>query len=37
MDGGVVVEQGSPQDVFGRPQEERTRRFLQALESQRMQ
>jgi polar amino acid transport system ATP-binding protein len=28
MDGGVVVEQGSPQDVLGNPQEERTKRFL---------
>jgi len=28
MDGGVIVEQGSPQDVIGSPREERTRRFL---------
>jgi polar amino acid transport system ATP-binding protein len=28
MDGGVIVEQGSPQDVFGNPQEERTKQFL---------
>ncbi len=28
MDGGVVVEQGKPQDVFGNPQEERTKQFL---------
>ncbi len=29
MDGGVIVEQGSPQQVFGAPLHERTRRFLQ--------
>ncbi len=29
MDGGVIVEQGSPQQVFGAPQHERTKRFLQ--------
>ncbi|MDR7275209.1 amino acid ABC transporter ATP-binding protein [Catenuloplanes atrovinosus] len=28
MDGGVVVEQGPPADVFGSPREERTRTFL---------
>lgn len=28
MDGGVVVEQGDPEEVFGHPREERTRRFL---------
>ena len=28
MDGGVIVEQGSPEDVFGNPEQERTRRFL---------
>ena len=28
MDGGVIVEQGSPQDVFGNPQEDRTKQFL---------
>ena len=28
MDGGVVVEQGPPEEVFGNPKEERTRRFL---------
>ncbi len=28
MDGGVVVEQGAPADVLGRPQHERTRSFL---------
>ncbi|MBD7908454.1 amino acid ABC transporter ATP-binding protein [Sporosarcina gallistercoris] len=28
MDGGVIVEQGNPEDVFDHPKEERTRRFL---------
>ncbi|WP_051476644.1 amino acid ABC transporter ATP-binding protein [Arthrobacter sp. Br18] len=28
MDGGVVVEQGKPEDVLGNPQHERTRGFL---------
>ncbi|AZY96039.1 amino acid ABC transporter ATP-binding protein (plasmid) [Paracoccus sp. Arc7-R13] len=28
MDGGVIVEQGPPADVLGRPQHERTRAFL---------
>ena len=28
MDGGVIVEQGNPQDVIGNPKEERTRQFL---------
>ena len=28
MDGGVIVEQGKPEDVFGNPQQERTRQFL---------
>ncbi len=28
MDGGVIVEQGSPEDVFDRPQSERTKDFL---------
>jgi polar amino acid transport system ATP-binding protein len=28
MDGGVIVEQGPPAEVFGRPREERTREFL---------
>ena len=28
MDGGVVVEQGTPQEIFGNPKEERTRQFL---------
>lgn len=28
MDGGVVVEQGTPDEIFFRPKEERTRNFL---------
>ena len=28
MDGGVIVEQGEPEAVFGAPQQERTRQFL---------
>lgn len=28
MDGGVIVEQGSPQEVFGNPKEDRTKQFL---------
>lgn len=28
MDGGRILEQGTPEDVFGNPKEERTRQFL---------
>ena len=28
MDGGVIVEQGSPNDIFVSPKEERTKQFL---------
>ncbi len=28
MDDGVIIEQGSPQDVFGDPKKERTKQFL---------
>ena len=28
MDGGVIVEEGYPRDVFGNPQNERTKAFL---------
>ena len=28
MDGGVIVEQGAPEQVFGAPKQERTRQFL---------
>jgi L-cystine transport system ATP-binding protein len=31
MDGGVVVEHGTPGQVLGHPREERTRRFVQRL------
>jgi polar amino acid transport system ATP-binding protein len=31
MDGGVIVEQGTPADIFGRPDNERLRRFLRAV------
>jgi polar amino acid transport system ATP-binding protein len=31
MDGGAIVEQGMPGDVFDHPREERTQRFLQHL------
>lgn len=33
MDGGVIVEQGSPQQLFDNPQHERTKAFLQRLRS----
>ncbi|MDO4807811.1 MAG: amino acid ABC transporter ATP-binding protein [Coriobacteriales bacterium] len=32
MADGVIVEQGAPRDVFGNPQEERTKQFLQVFE-----
>ena len=32
MDGGVVVEQGDPMDVFENPREERTKQFLRVFE-----
>ena len=31
MDGGVIVEQGKPEDVIDNPDNERTRAFLQKL------
>ncbi len=34
MDDGVIVEQGPPDEVFGSPREERTKRFLASVESQ---
>ena len=34
MDGGVIVEQGKPDDLFHRPQHERTRRFLQQIRAE---
>ena len=32
MDGGVIVEQGAPENVFGSPQRERTKQFLRGYE-----
>lgn len=31
MDGGVIVEQGSPNEIFSNPKEERTRQFLRRI------
>ncbi len=31
MDGGYVVEEGSPRDIFNHPREERTRQFLKRI------
>ena len=31
MEGGVVVEEGAPDEIFGAPKEERTRRFLRRI------
>ncbi|MEX0381255.1 amino acid ABC transporter ATP-binding protein [Leuconostoc sp. MS02] len=31
MEGGVIVEQGTPQDLFNSPQDERTKKFLTRL------
>ncbi|MNF10621.1 L-cystine import ATP-binding protein TcyC [compost metagenome] len=28
MDGGFIVEEGTPEEIFVRPQQERTRQFL---------
>ena len=28
MDGGVILEQGTPEEVFGNPRQPRTREFL---------
>ena len=32
MDGGVIVEQGAPENVFGSPQQARTKQFLRGYE-----
>ena len=32
MDGGVVVEQGDPREVFDNPREDRTKQFLRVFE-----
>lgn len=31
MDGGKVVEEGKPEEIFVRPKEERTRQFLRRI------
>ena len=33
MDGGVIVEQGDPEQVLGSPEQERTRRFLRSYQT----
>ena len=33
MDGGVIVEQGAPEQVLGEPAQERTRRFLRSYQT----
>lgn len=34
MDGGVIVEEGTPEQLFGSPQEERTKQFLKRFSSE---
>ena len=31
MDGGVIVEQGTSQEIFNHPKEERTKQFLERI------
>ena len=31
MDGGFIVEEGSPDEVFGNPQHQRTQQFLASI------
>ena len=31
LDGGVILEEGSPEQIFSRPEQERTREFLQSI------
>ena len=31
LDGGVILERGTPEQVFGDPRQERTRRFLRRI------
>jgi polar amino acid transport system ATP-binding protein len=33
MDYGVIVEEGTPQEIFGAPREERTRDFLRLVQA----
>jgi polar amino acid transport system ATP-binding protein len=32
MDGGLIIEEGTPDEIFNRPAQERTRRFVEALD-----
>jgi ABC-type histidine transport system ATPase subunit len=32
MDNGVIVEQGTSEEIFGNPKEERTKQFLSSVE-----
>ncbi len=34
MEGGVIVEEGKPEEILVRPREERTKKFLQRITSQ---
>jgi polar amino acid transport system ATP-binding protein len=31
LDAGVILEEGTPEEIFSSPREERTRRFLQSI------
>ena len=31
LDGGVILEQGTPEQIFRQPTQERTQRFLQSI------
>ena len=31
VDNGVIIEEGTPQELFGNPQHERTRTFLKSI------
>jgi polar amino acid transport system ATP-binding protein len=31
LDEGVILEEGTPEEIFSSPREERTRRFLQSI------
>lgn len=34
MDGGWIIEEGRPEDIFDRPQEERTKQFLARIQKE---
>lgn len=34
MDGGRIIEEGRPEDIFDRPQEERTKQFLARIQKE---